>query len=80
VEDFAFIILFPFNFHWYVTLPALTGVAVKVTGVAAQIVLFASEEVILTLGLKVTVLMGKIFELAFAVDLQLALEIISTLI
>ena len=31
--------MFPFNFHWYAGVPPLTGVAVNVTFVPAQMVL-----------------------------------------
>ena len=43
----------PFNFHWYVAVPPLVGVAVKVTDVPAQIVLLPG--VILTDGVSVEV-------------------------
>ena len=71
-----------FFFHWYEGVePPLVGVAVKVTEVPAQIILSASEELILTLtarfGFTVVVIPVAVTTVP---DEQVALEVIATVI
>jgi hypothetical protein len=61
--------LAPFNIHWYAGVdPPLVGVAVKVTLVPAQMLLSASSETIVILGVTVLVTIV-VMLLAFAVAL-----------